>query len=255
MKIAIAQLTPRLGDKKYNLKKIKDAVCEAASDLVVFPEMTTTGYVLSKKELNNLAEPINGETTEELIKISKKFNCALVVGMPEKSNRKIFNTAVVIGQNRFIAKHQKTHLFLKEKLYFSPGETNPTLFKLQNTKIGLGICYDYMFPEYWRKLALQGAQIFINPANFVFQYGFYMMRARAIENGVFSICVNRTGAERGQNFFGESEISDNRGNVLYKADDSEVVKTIYINPQKSNNKRWNKYNDLFLDRRPEMYKI
>ncbi len=254
MKIAIAQLTPRLGDKKYNLKRIEDAARVAASNLVVFPEMFTTGYMLSKKELNKLAEPIDNRTTQNLTEISKKFNCILVVGMPEKLNNKIFNTTAVIGPSGLITKYQKIHLFLKEKKIFSPGETGPTLFKWKDVQIGLGICYDYMFPEYWRKLALQGAQIFINPANFIFQYGFYMMRARAIENGVFSICVNRTGTERGQKFFGGSEIIDNRGNILYEAGDDEVVKVISINPKKSNNKRWNKYNNLFLDRRPEMYK-
>lgn len=253
MKIAIAQITPELGNKQKNLKKIKDAAYKAASDLVVFPEMATTGYMLTKQELKKLAETTEGETVSELKKIACENNCILVVGMPEKLNNKIFNTSVIIGPKGLITKHQKTHLFLKEKLYFSPGETNPTIFECQKVKIGIGICYDYMFPEYWRNLALRGAQIFINPANFVFQYGFYMMKARAIENGIFSICVNRVGKERGQKFFGGSEAVDNRGNIIYKAKDKEIVKTLTIDPKKSKDKRWNKYNDLFLDRRTDIY--
>jgi N-carbamoylputrescine amidase len=80
-----------------------------------------------------------------------------------------------------------------------------------------------------------------------------MMRARAIENGVFVFCVNRTGVERGNKFFGDSEAVDNRGNVLYKAGKNEVIKTITIDPENTKNKKWNEYNDLFLDRRPELY--
>ncbi len=142
---------------------------------------------------------------------------------------------------------------LREKKIFTPGNTKPLLFQCQGAKIGVGICYDYMFPEYWRYLALRGADIFCNLANFVFDYGFTLMRARALENGVFSVCVNRIGVERGQVFKGGSEIVDTRGNILIKAGERKSVKIIDIDYKKARSKKWNRYNDLLADRRPDIY--
>jgi len=80
-----------------------------------------------------------------------------------------------------------------------------------------------------------------------------MMRARSIENGVFSITVNRSGQERGQQFNGGSEIINNRGQILVKASQSEAIRIIDVDIKKSRNKKWNRYNDLFKDRRTDLY--
>ena len=173
MKVGFVQFKPEFGDKKANLDKIAALAKQERSDLLVFPEMCTTGYVVkSKIELKDLAEEIpSGPTATELVKIAKGVGSILIAGLPEIVGRKIYNSAVVVGPGGYIAKHQKSHLFLNESKYFSPGQTKPTIFKWQEFRIGLGICYDYMFPEYWRTLALQGADLFCNPANFVFDYG------------------------------------------------------------------------------------
>jgi predicted amidohydrolase len=140
-------------------------------------------------------------------------------------------------------------------LFFDAGTTKPKTFKWRGVRIGLGVCYDYMFPEFWRILALQKADLFCNTANFVFNYGFKMMQARSIENGVFSITVNRTGKERGQKFSGGSEIVDNKGNIFKKSGAKEEIFVFELDLLKSRNKKWNKYNDLIKDRRPRMYKL
>lgn len=256
MKIGYIQFAPKIGNKRRNLAKIESLVAGTRADLFVLPELCTTGYMFKdKKELKKLAEKIPGSTSTRLIEIAKKNKCCLVVGMPEFLGGKIFNTVIAVSSKGIIAKHQKTHLFMKEKLLFAPGETKPKIFKWKGGKIGLGICYDYMFPEFWRKLALQKADLFCNSANFVSNYGFRMMQARSIENGVFSITVNRTGKERGQKFRGESEVVDNRGNVIKKSGKGEEVYAVNLNLSKARNKKWkNKYNDLIKDRRPEMYK-
>src|SRR3989344_5582220 len=254
MKIGFIQFSPIFGDKKANIGKIKKLIANKKADIFVLPEMCTTGYMFSnKKELKLLAETLNGETIKNLSYVAKENNCCLVFGMPEIHKGKIFSTAIAVDLDGVIAKHQKSHLFLKEKLLFSKGKTKPTIFKWRETNIGLGVCYDYMFPEYWRILALKGADLFCNTANFVFDYGFGMMQARSIENGVFSITVNRVGKECGQEFKGGSEIVDNRGNLLVKADSSECVSIIDVDKKKSRNKKWNKYNDLIGDRRIDLY--
>lgn len=255
MKLGYIQFDPKFGDKEANLKKIGELVVKASkADLLVLPEMCTTGYMMnSYEEAESLSEETNGNIVSELIKIAKINDVYLIVGMPEKERGQIFITSVVVGPEGLIAKHQKSHLFMKDKLYFTPGNTKPIVFEINGTKIGLGVCYDYMFPEFWRKLALEGAEVFVNTANFVYDYGFKMMQARAIENGVFSITVNRVGAERGTTFRGGSEIVDNRGNVQKKAGDEEEIFVIEIDAKKSRIKQWNEYNDLFKDRRIDLY--
>jgi predicted amidohydrolase len=255
MKIGIGQFTPRLGDWEHNLEKISRITRSTSADLWVFPEMCLTGYMFKdREEIRKVIEKIKySELVTRLAELSRKTKSTLIVGLPELIGKKIFNAVWVMNKKGLLAKNQKTHLFFKEKFLFSPGETGPTLFEVGKVKVGLGICYDYMFPEYWRSLALRGAQIFINPANFVFRYGFQLMRTRAIENGVFSVCVNRVGNERGQNFFGNSEVVGNRGDVLFVAGDDECVKVVLIDSDKADDKKWNEYNDLFGDRRCQFY--
>jgi predicted amidohydrolase len=254
MKIGFIQFSPIFGDKEANVQKIKELITDLGADIIVLPEMCTTGYMVAdRKELKLLAESIDGNTVKSLSSIVKENDCCLIFGMPEIDGSKIFSSAVALGPDGALAKHQKSHLFLKETLLFDKGETKPTLFEWRSVKIGLGVCYDYMFPEYWRVLALKKADLFCNTANFVFDYGFKMMQARSIENGVFSITVNRTGEERGQKFCGGSEMIDNRGGVLFKANDSESAYVIEVNLKKSRNKKWNEYNNLFGDRRNDLY--
>lgn len=255
MRVGFIQFDPKFGDKEANLEKISQLASSVSADLLVLPEMCTTGYMVKdRKELALLAEVVpDSLTIERLQGIARQNKVCLIVGMPEIDGNKIFSTAVAVGPEGLIHKHQKSHLFLKEKILFDPGTTKIKTFQWQGATIGLGVCYDYMFPEFWRKLALEDADLFCNPANFVFDYGFKMMRARSIENGVFSITVNRIGEERGQGFNGGSEIVDNRGNMLKKSGNKEKCFVIDLDLSKSRNKKWNFYNHLIKDRRIDLY--
>ena len=254
MKVGFIQFNPLFGDKKANLKKIKELVGESKADLIILPEMCTTGYMVNdRNELVELAESLSGATVNTVAQIARENNLCIIFGMPEIIGNKVFSTAVAVGPKGVLAKHQKSHLFLKEKLWFDQGETLPAVFEWQGVRIGLGVCYDYMFPEFWRVLTMQGADIFCNTANFVFDYGFTMMRARSIENGVFSVTVNRVGTEREQTFRGGSEIVDNKGNIVAKAGIEECIKVLDLDLTQSRNKKWNEYNDLLKDRRIDLY--
>lgn len=255
MKIGLVQFAPLVGDSMSNLQKIDKLLSGVEADLFVLPEMGTTGYPTSShEELISKSESIDGNIVRVLTEIANKNNCCIIVGMPEIIGDSIYNTSVVVGPNGLIAKHQKSHLFMDEVEHFAPGTTQPTLFEWQGAKIGLGICYDYMFPEFWRKLGLAGANLFCNTANFVYDYGFQVMKVRSIENGVFSITVNRIGTDAGINYKGGSEIVDNKGNILFKASNSEEqVYVVDIDLKQSKNKVWNKINDLYKDRRLDLY--
>src|SRR3989338_9741979 len=108
MKIGFIQFDPKFGDKEANLRTIERLVANQEADLLVLPEMCTTGYMVSdRNELISIAEPIDGPTVEALVAIAKKNNLCLIVGMAESLNNKIFSTAIVLGPDGFITKAQK----------------------------------------------------------------------------------------------------------------------------------------------------
>lgn len=259
MKVGYIQFAPKFGAKKQNLEKIARLVKQARkADLLVLPEMATTGYMVkNRKELMELTEPVpNGPATQKLIKIAQANKVFLVVGLPEKEKNKIYSTAILVGPKRFIGKNRKTHLFLKETLYFDKGNLGFEVFNIGKAMVGIGVCFDYMFPEAWRTLTLKGAQIFCLPTNLVLPYCMEVMKTRSLENSCFSISTNRVGFERGQKFTGGSQIIGPRMEVLAKAGrNKEEVKVIKINVSRANNKKVTKYNDVLKDRRPEFYKF
>lgn len=255
MKIGYIQYSPVVGDKEKNLETIKRLIKNVSGDLFVLPEMGLTGYPDSTKEkLLAHSEKLDGYLVKELTEIAKENNTCIIVGMPEVEDDNVYNTTVAVGPEGLIASHRKSHLFTEEKNNFTPGTNKPFLFELNGNKIGIGVCYDYMFPEFWRKMALDGARLFCNTANFVSNYGFPMMCARSIENGVFSITTNRIGTEGKETYRGGSEIVDNRGNVLAKASATEEeIKVVEVDLSEADNKTWNEINNLMNDRREELY--
>lgn len=258
MKVGYIQFAPKFGAKKQNLEKIVKLVKQAQNaDLLVLPEMATTGYMVkNRKQLMELAESVpNGQTTQKLIKIARENKVFLVIGLPEEEKNKVYSTAVLVGPKGFIGKNRKTHLFLRETLYFDKGNLGFKVFNIGKVKMGIGVCFDYMFPEVWRTLALKGAQIFCLPTNLVLPYCMEVMKTRSLENGCFSISANRVGFERGQKFTGGSQIIGPRMETLAKASQREEVKVIEIDVKRANNKMVTPYNDLLKDRRPEFYKL
>lgn len=256
MKIGFLQYAPATGNVAGNLKKIKKLLGKTEADILVLPEMALTGYPTStKEELLKVAKSINQDTIDYIVDLAKKSDACIILGMPEYIDGKVYNTTMSIGPKGIISKHQKSHLFMEEKKHFTEGTTKPHVFNWRGANIGVGVCYDYMFPEFWRKMGLVGVDLFCNTANFVSEYGFPVMRVRSIENGVFSITVNRVGSEDGTFYKGGSEIVDNRGNVLIKANDfEEKVYIREVNLDLAKDKIWNKINDLLEDRRPDLYK-
>lgn len=111
-----------------------------------------------------------------------------------------------------------------------------------------------MFPEAWRTLALNGADIFCNTANLVYPYCLKAMEVRSMENGVYSIVANRIGIERGNKFFGNSKIIDVRGDMIKQSSsEGEEVNIVEVDIEKARNKQWNPFNDLFKNRRTDLY--
>ncbi len=263
MKIGFYQFAPKLKDKDYNLKKVEDNLTREKFDLVVLPELFNIGYAFSsREEILPFSEPVPGETTEKLQNLAKSLNTIIIGGFAEREGDKIFNSSCLTTPND-IKIYRKVHLFKTEKLIFDksintgfyPYNVTIPSTKIQ-AKIGMLICFDWLFPEAARSLALRGAQIIAQPANLVLPYCQSAMKIRALENHVFIITANRIGEERGLSFTGQSQIVNPKGEVILNAlRDEECMKFIEINPLDADDKKITELNDIFEDRRKEFYYI
>jgi len=226
--IALAQIESKRMDKKENLKKYEDIAKRAkeqGAKLVIFPELSLTGYVV-RDELYEVAETIPGPSTKAIAKVARQTNTHIIFGMPElseKTHATLHNTAVLVGPNGFIGKYRKmylpTHSVFEEKRYFRPGY-HSAVYETNLGKIGLIICYDIYFPEVVRLARLQGAQLIVcisaSPA--VRRVFFEVLTAaRAIENTAFLAFVNLVGIEDGLQFWGGSRLVGPSGRVLAQA--------------------------------------
>ena len=228
IKLALAQISSKRENKKENLQKIEELTIRAqeqASDLVIFPELSLTGYVV-RDQIYELAETIPGPSTKKIEGIAKKTGMHIIFGMPElseKTKATIFNTAVFVGPTGFIGKYRKmylpTHSVFEEKRYFRPGYQTAA-FNTALGNIGLCICYDLFFPEVCRLTRLKGAQfiVAISASPSVRRSYFEILTAaRALENTAFLAYVNLVGIEDGLQFWGGSRLVSPTGDVLAKA--------------------------------------
>ncbi len=228
IKLALAQISSKRENKSNNLFKIEKLTLKAkqqGAELIIFPEMSLTGYVLLD-EVYELAETIPGPSTQKIEDLAKKTGMHIVFGMPElseKSRATVFNTAVCYGPQGLLGKYRKmylpTHSVFEEKRYFRPGY-EVAAFPTELGNIGLTICYDVFFPEVYRLTRLKGAQLLIcisaSPA-VRRSYFEILTSARALENTAFLAYVNLAGVEDGLQFWGGSRLVGPTGDVLAKA--------------------------------------
>ncbi len=256
MRVGFIQFAPKLGKKSENVGRIIKLMQERVADLWVLPELCSSGYVFrTEQELESLSEPIpDGETCGRWIEAAEERDAYIIAGMAERENRDIYNSAVLVGPQGYIGKYRKSHLFLNEKRFFKPGDTGLNVFDIGGAKIGIMICFDWIFPEATRILALKGADIIAHPSNLIFPYCMEAMRTRAIENRVFAITCNRTGTERGTTFHGESQVVAPDMKVLAKAGTREEIQVVEINPMEAREKEYTPVNNIFTDRRVELYR-
>jgi predicted amidohydrolase len=260
MKIGYIQFNPIFGKKKKNIQRIiKFLNCGAKkeADLLVLPELCSTGYVFeSKAELRALSEEIpERDTIKNITSFSKENEVYVVAGICERKDDQYFNSAVLIGTQGLISVYRKTHLFGREKVWFSRGDGPFAISNINEARIGLMICFDWIFPEVIRILALKGAQIVCHPANLVLPYCQRALLGAAIQNRVFIVTANRVGIERKKNFTGMSQIINPDMKVLVKSSKSgEEVRVIEVDPKDADSKIITKYNNLWNDRRRELYK-
>ncbi|HLG24615.1 MAG TPA: nitrilase-related carbon-nitrogen hydrolase [Candidatus Nanoarchaeia archaeon] len=229
MKIAIAQTNPKVGDLENNTKKIISLIRKTKADIIVFPELSITGYspqdlLLNKNFVNKNLECLN------LIVGSTK-NKAVVVGFVERDNLNnsfIYNSAAVIKDGQIIAVHRKVCLpnytVFDEKRWFSKGN-DATVFELNGKRIGVNICEDIWFSEIAKMQKEKGAEIIINLSASPYRSGKTekiesVIGQRWNETGIPIIFVNQTGSQDGIVYYGHS-LYFKDGKVIKKCRDFE----------------------------------
>jgi predicted amidohydrolase len=258
--VAVVQTNPAFGRREQNVREAVGLIEASSADIYVLPELFNTGYnIIDAAEAVQLAEPGDGPTFRAIAKVAKRRSCYVAYGFAENAGR-IYNSAALVGPSGLVGLYRKVHLYNRETLFFSPGDLGFPVFDLPFGKVGMMICFDWIYPESARTLALKGAQLILHPSNLVMPYCPDAMITRCLENRVFAATANRIGEEeRGGvkfSYIGTSEIVSFRGEILCRLGAGQTgVGVAGVDLAQAADKRINEYNDLLRDRRGPQYAL
>lgn len=261
--IAIVQTHPTFCDLSGNHAAALDLIARNPADVYVIPELYLSGYTFSTDdEVRSCALTVDNSFFDEIATLTKERGIAVCGGYAELGESgAIYNSAFVIGDGELLCNYRKTHLFYRETQFFVPGDTGFSVFEYRGTRYGVMVCFDWIFPEAARTLALAGAHVILHPANLVLPYCQQAMYARAVENRVFIATANRVGRETNTlgddlTFTGRSQLVTPKGEYVLQFDETETgVRTVEIDPAQAADKQLNEFNTILADRRPEYYKL
>ena len=259
-RIGFAQTRPEFGRTDANLAEIERLAAVAGADLLVLPELAASGYEFADRdEALALAEPFgDGPISVATARIAETHRVTLVVGYPERDGARLYNSCLLASPDGRLANYRKLHLFDRELALFDPGDRAPEVVETPAGRVGMMICFDWVFPEVARALALAGAQVIAHACNLVMPYCQRAMFARSVENRVFTVTANRVGAEeragRRIEFTGASQVLDPCGNTLASASTGdEAVCVVEVDLSAADDKWISPRNHIFESRRPGMY--
>lgn len=257
-KVSVIQFQPAIADPEENIRRLAPLFAAAqGSGLVVLPELSNSGYNFKGyDEAYKYSEVIGkgGLFQDYLIREAKAKNIFIVSGINEREGKKLYNTAILVGSEGVIGKYRKSHLFMNEKDIFQKGDSGFPIFDLGGFKIGMMICFDYLFPEPWRMMAQKGADLICHPSNLLTMNAHRCLPCLSLMNRIYIATANRHGTERNITFSGLSALTDPFGIITSMAspDKSEIIST-EINTELSRNKMITERNHVFSDRRPDIY--
>ena len=262
--VAAIQTHPVFGHMEENVKVALDFIPDRC-DLAVLPELFNTGYQFKdREEALALAENLTGDAepgtaTRRLTQAATESDTTIVAGLAEKDGDRIFNSSVLFRPDGSREIYRKVHLFMDEKSIFTPGDLGFPVFPACGTTIGMMICFDWIFPEAARSLALAGAEIICHPANLLLPWCQSAMITRCQENMVFAITSNRVGSENRTDaeltFSGRSQVVSPWGERLAGLDKEETGAATATIELVEKEKLFTPHNDLWKDRRPESYRL
>jgi len=232
--IATVQYKPKLGEPEENLVKMSEFVSKIASqqkvDLIVFPELATSGYELGVK-FTEVAQRIPGPTINLMSQRAAEYGVYIAFGMVSKERVEsiIFNSAALIGPDgELIGSYNKVHLRGEERMAFREGFRLPVFETEGIGTVGLMLGWDLAFPEVARSMALDGAELLCTMSNWetanMEEFRTHV-KARAFENSLYVAASNRVGEDVTLNFGGESMIVGPRGKVYATLADEKNPET------------------------------
>ncbi len=264
LKVAVIQTHPVFGKREENLSAALDFI-PGGCDLAVLPELFCTGYQFtSKAEARGMAEnlaidPDKGSACLALGDFAAASGTTIVAGLAEIDGDRLFNSSVLFRPDGSREVYRKVHLFMDEKSIFTPGDLGFPVFEACGTTIGMMICFDWIFPEAARSLALAGAEIICHPSNLLLPWCQAAMVTRCQENMVYALTSNRVGTENrtgtALTFSGRSQVVSPMGDRLTGLDPEETGAGVATISLVEKDKQFTPRNDLWEDRRPESYRM
>jgi len=269
VRVTAVQTEPTFGDVERNRRRTVEAVREhAGSDLVVLPELATSGYVFrSDAELDRVAEPVDGPTATAWTDVAAETDTWIVGGFPEVTDGVTYNAAMLVSPDGVKGVYRKAHLWDEERRWFEPGDDLP-VFETPFGRVGIQICNDLWFPEATVTQARRGADLVAVPTNWVpggtdgsrpggWTMGLHQAAAHANSNRVFMACADRVGTERSVEFMGQSAIVTPAG--VPSAGPASPTKTAAVtascDPALAREKMLTENDDVLADRRPSIYDL
>src|SRR5881628_1976069 len=276
LKIAGAQMGPNQdGTPREAIVERMLALLDAAArddvELIVYPEMALTTYFPKRirQDFDQFFETeVPPKALEPLLRRAAEARVGVHVGFCEKADGKYFNTALLTDRDgRLCGTFRKIHLpgtraadgFAQvfEPYYFAHGDTGYRVFDTAKAKVGIAICQDRRYPESYRCLGLQGADIVLIGYNtplspLALDQNELVLRAGAYENSLFVVGIAKAGVEDGLELIGGSCIVGPLGNVLARAattGDELIAARIDLDWMTPARKRW----DFFSRRHPKFY--
>lgn len=256
--VACVQFAPELADRDATIASLAPLLDQTrGADIVVLPELCNSGYHFEYVEQAlESSETVRGSVfLRYLQERCRDLDCRIVTGFNERDGYALYNSAVLVGPDGVEGLYRKLHLFNMEKAFFQPGDLGLPVFQVAGCTVGILVCFDWFFPESWRCLALQGADLVCHPSNLVVpgwcQKG---VPVHCFVNRIHAATANRVGSERDLTFTGRSQIVTAQGEAAAAAGpDEETIITADLDLALARDKSFADHNHVLADRRPDAY--
>ena len=263
-RIACAQLAPVLGDLAANLETSTAAIAEAVSagaQIVVLPELATSGYMFSDADEARAAALPAGDAAFDRW-VGAAGDALVVAGFCELgADATLYNSSLVIDRGEVAGCYRKTHLWDREKLIFTPGDRLPPVLTTRYGAVAVMVCYDLEFPEVTRAVAVQGAELIVAPVNWPRmprpegeRIGEVITAMSAARTNRIAIAVcDRAGDERGQQWAEGTVIINADGWVVAEVGSGTGMAIAEVDLSASRDKSLTDYVNVLTDRRLDLY--